>query len=126
MPGNLELQLQREVARFDVFSLALGESCDVRDTSQLLVFVRGIKDLKMTEELAAMRSMKFTNSMYRSSLTDDHLSVLLRISTSRATENPRLTEANSALKIGQFRDFPRLLKMANSVIGRFCQRAKTL
>ena len=58
MPGNLELQLQREVARFDLFSLALGESCDVRDTSQLLVFVRGIKDLKITEELAAMRSMK--------------------------------------------------------------------
>lgn len=58
--ANLELQLQREVVRFDFFSLALDESCDVRDTAQLLVFVRGIKDFKITEELAALRSMKGT------------------------------------------------------------------
>ena len=60
--GNLELQLQREVANFDFFSLALDESCDVRDTAQLLVFVRGITDFKITEELAAMRSMKGTTT----------------------------------------------------------------
>ncbi|KAJ8384808.1 hypothetical protein AAFF_G00197950, partial [Aldrovandia affinis] len=60
--GNLELQLQREVANFDFFSLALDESCDVRDTAQLLVFVRGIMDFKITEELAAMRSMKGTTT----------------------------------------------------------------
>ncbi|XP_035242994.1 general transcription factor II-I repeat domain-containing protein 2B-like [Anguilla anguilla] len=59
---NLELQLQRDVANFDFFSLALDESCDVRDTAQLLVFVRGITDFKITEELAAMRSMKGTTT----------------------------------------------------------------
>ncbi|CAL9707748.1 unnamed protein product [Knipowitschia caucasica] len=60
--GNLELQLQHEVARFDCFSLALDESCDVRDTAQLLVFVRGITGFKITEELAAVRPMKGTTT----------------------------------------------------------------
>ena len=60
--GNLELQLQREVASLDFFSLALDESCDIRDTAQLLIFVRGITDFKITEELAAMRSMKGTTT----------------------------------------------------------------
>ena len=60
--GNLELQLQRKVANFDFFSLALDESCDVSDTAQLLVFVRGITNFKITEELVAMRSIKGTTT----------------------------------------------------------------
>ena len=39
------------MARFDFFSLALDESCDVCNTAQLLVFVHGITpDFKITEE----------------------------------------------------------------------------
>ncbi|KAF7246160.1 General transcription factor II-I repeat domain-containing protein 2B [Varanus komodoensis] len=60
---NLELQLQNKVDNFDVFSLALDKSCDVRDIAQLLIFVHGLtKNFEMMEELAAMQPMKGTTT----------------------------------------------------------------
>ncbi|GCC40124.1 hypothetical protein chiPu_0024099 [Chiloscyllium punctatum] len=60
---NLELQLQHREVNFDFFSLALDESCDMRDTAQLLIFVCEITtDFKITEELAAMQSVKGTTT----------------------------------------------------------------
>ena len=61
---NLELQLKNRVVAFDCFSLALDKSCDVCDTAQLLIFLRGITaDFQITEELAAMKSMKGTSTV---------------------------------------------------------------
>ena len=61
--GNLEIQLQSKADNFKLFSLALDESCEARDTAQLLIFICGItKDFEVTKELAAMQSMKGTTT----------------------------------------------------------------
>ena len=58
---HLANELKGKADSFVFYSLALDESNGVRDTAQLLIFVRGINDnFEMTEELSAMESLKGT------------------------------------------------------------------
>ena len=44
--------------KFEYLTIALDESCDVGDTSQLLVFVREVdSEFNITEDLAALQSL---------------------------------------------------------------------
>ncbi|KAJ1118404.1 hypothetical protein NDU88_006595 [Pleurodeles waltl] len=63
MEENLHLHLQNSSKKRCYFSLALGESNDVRDSAQLLILIRGINDyFEVTEELAALKSIKGTTT----------------------------------------------------------------
>uniref|UniRef100_A0A8C4UKQ9 SPIN-DOC-like zinc-finger domain-containing protein n=1 Tax=Falco tinnunculus TaxID=100819 RepID=A0A8C4UKQ9_FALTI len=63
MGENLNLQLQNSSKKLCYFSLALDESNDVRDSAQLLIFIRGTNDsFEVTEELAALKSIKGTTT----------------------------------------------------------------
>lgn len=56
-------QLHIAAKDFVFFSIALDESTDVKDTAQLLIFLRGINnDYVVTEELLALASMKDTTT----------------------------------------------------------------
>ena len=58
---HLANELKEKEDSFVFYLLALDESNDVRDTAQLLIFVRGINDnFEMIEELLAMKSLKET------------------------------------------------------------------
>ncbi|KAI6651445.1 General transcription factor II-I repeat domain-containing protein 2-like [Oopsacas minuta] len=63
MAGDSREQLKIVCKTFEYFSLALDESMDISDTSQLLIFVRGVKDdFAITKELVEMRSMVSTTT----------------------------------------------------------------
>jgi hypothetical protein len=54
--SNLSLQLKDKANGFEWFSIAVDETTDATDSSQLLVFIRGVgKDFEITEELAALQ-----------------------------------------------------------------------
>ncbi|XP_013907438.1 PREDICTED: SCAN domain-containing protein 3-like [Thamnophis sirtalis] len=59
MGDNLHQHLQNSSKNLCYFSLALDTSNDVRDSAQLLIFIRGTNDyFEVTEELAALKSIK--------------------------------------------------------------------
>ena len=63
MADHSSEQLKIVSKKFEYFSLALDESTDISDTSQLLIFVRGVNgDFAITEELVEMRSMMSTTT----------------------------------------------------------------
>ncbi|XP_030834459.1 general transcription factor II-I repeat domain-containing protein 2-like [Strongylocentrotus purpuratus] len=63
MGDDSKEQLRNVAANFEYFSLALDESTDISDTSQLLVFVRGVDaDFSVYEELVEMRPMSGTTT----------------------------------------------------------------
>ncbi|CAN7943134.1 unnamed protein product, partial [Ixodes pacificus] len=58
---NITCQIAEKAKQFTHYSLALDESTDVCDTSQLLVFIRGVdSEFNVTEELASVHSMHGT------------------------------------------------------------------
>ncbi|TWW62847.1 General transcription factor II-I repeat domain-containing protein 2 [Takifugu flavidus] len=56
---DISSSLNKKTESFTLYSLALDESNDVKDTAQLLIFIRGINDtFEITEEFLTMESLK--------------------------------------------------------------------
>lgn len=56
---NILKTLQSKIARFVFYSICIDESCDLMDTAQLCIFIRGVDcDFNVTEEFLNMKSME--------------------------------------------------------------------
>lgn len=56
---NIISNLNKKAESFRLYSLALDESNNIKDTAQLLIFIRGINDtFEITEEFLAIQSLK--------------------------------------------------------------------
>ena len=65
LSDHINVKLIDVIKSFKYFSLALDESCDISDTSELLIFIRGItEDFQIVEQLASMQPMKGKFSYY--------------------------------------------------------------
>ncbi|CAM4460274.1 unnamed protein product [Caretta caretta] len=61
--SNIIFQMNEKAKKFEWFSLALDESTDVSDTSQLLLFIHGVgSNFEVMEELASVHSMHGTTT----------------------------------------------------------------
>ena len=59
--SNLMSHLKSKSKEFEYFSIALDESTDINDISQLLIFIRGVdSNFEITEELLSVSSMHRT------------------------------------------------------------------
>ncbi|KAJ7992782.1 hypothetical protein DPEC_G00282270 [Dallia pectoralis] len=110
---NLEIQLQSEVGSYDFFSLALDESCDVRERAQLAgVTTRAnmvMSDFKKVEDEMQLVSSPFTCSV-DSAPTDVQLELIDLQSDSQLKEHFKsasLLEFYSALKEENFSNIKR-------------------
>jgi Spin-doc zinc-finger/Domain of unknown function (DUF4371) len=57
--NDVEDMLKGNAINFQYFSIAMDESCDIKDTAQLLIFIRGIDEkFNIFEEMAALCSLK--------------------------------------------------------------------
>ena len=99
--ANLQENLLNIANIFKYFSIALDESTDIAETSQLLIFIRGINEhLCITEALLSMESLKdttteldiFDSALHSLEKSQLCLNKLVSITTDRA---PALTEAHS-------------------------------
>uniref|UniRef100_A0A8C8R4R6 Uncharacterized protein n=1 Tax=Pelusios castaneus TaxID=367368 RepID=A0A8C8R4R6_9SAUR len=56
---DIASKLNNTAVSFKLYSLALDESTDIKDTAQLLIFIRGVSDrFEITEEFLAMEPLK--------------------------------------------------------------------
>ena len=59
LASDVRSSMSTKFKTLDVFSIVLEESCDIKDTAQLVIFVRGVtQDLKIVEELLHLIPMK--------------------------------------------------------------------
>ena len=63
MATDVRLTLKDHLKTFTCFSVALDESTDVKDTSQLVVFIRGVtEDMQVNEEFLGLVPLKSTTT----------------------------------------------------------------